>query len=140
MINLTIKELANLKEEDLFKIVKENHIPDLEMMQDPISREDAWSLECRARVELKCRSSHYDEFMIEKGKHDFLVNKCRRRSELPIYICSSPKGIFIWDLSLLDIEWKTMKLQKTTSWDRSKVDKIVGFIKIDQSFKLYYKK
>jgi len=48
-------------------------------------------------IELKCRRTHYNTLRIEKVKYDAIIN-----NEKPYYICSTPEGIFGFNLKTIN--------------------------------------
>ena len=115
-----------MKESELFDYLKEI-IPDLEKSKDQFSKWDCESKLLKSRIELKCRRTHYEDLLIEKIKHDALINTGKN----PIYINSTPKGIYLWDLSEHNIEWSKRELPRQTDFDKTeKIDKRVGYLKI----------
>lgn len=97
------------------------------------SRFDAYSSTHDCFIELKCRRKHYDTLLIEKKKFDSLVEY-----GLALYICSTPEGIYSWDLLPdMKIDWVTKSMPKNTDFgNRSKKDKIVGYLRIEDATKL----
>ena len=86
-------------------------------------------------VELKCRRKHYDTQMIEALK----LSNLHKGKEF-MYVCSTPKGIYAFNVSKLlkddyDFKWETRKLPATTDFNRKTwVDKVVGYIHLDEAF------
>lgn len=118
-------------EAHLFDYLKEI-IPDLEKSKDQFSSWDCSSKLLEARIELKCRRTHYDELLIEEMKFDKLMEYNN-----PLYINSTPKGIYLWKLDEQDIEWSERPLPKTTDFDRTEnVKKKVGYLKVANAFVL----
>ena len=133
-----ILKLTYLKERGLFKWLKDNIYFDLEKARDEHSRWDCKSDHYRHRIELKCRRKHYPTMMIEKSKYDALVSMGRRSGNAPIYINSTPEGIFAWDLSLISLEWTLQACPKTTDFrDNEKILKEVSYLNINTAKKLY---
>jgi len=110
MINIMI-------EEDLFDYLKTNVYLDLAMSLDPISRWDCYSKKRQHRIELKCRKNHYEDLVIEKGKFDALIKQANEDFDIPIYINSTPKGIYSWNLFYVYPEWSYKDLPKTTDFN-----------------------
>ena len=114
-----------MKESELFDYLKEI-IPDLKLIGGDC-RWDCTSKLLRSRMELKCRTSHWEEMIIEKSKYDALI----KASKNPLYINSTPKGIYIWNLSYHNIEWSIEKMPATSEFkNKEKIDKRVGYLKI----------
>jgi len=124
------------KEQDLFDWLKLK-IPDLVKSSDRFSVWDCYSESIKCRIELKCRRKHYNTLLIEKKKYDSMIAKCGS-NETPVYLNSTPKGIYGWNLKNLKIEWETNNLNPaTTDFDRNKrIPKEVGYLNIKEA-KLY---
>lgn len=129
--------MKNWEEKDLFNYLKENYYPDLVKASDPTSRWDCYSAEANHRIELKCRTSHYDKLMIEEKKHKAMVDKCSGTFEIPMYINSTPEGVFRFNLKQFKPRWESMRLRKTTHFsDANRVEKRVGFLSVTKAEKL----
>lgn len=84
-------------------------------------------------IELKCRNKHYDELLIEKDKYDALLKRSEEFGTTPIYINSTPDGIFVFNLGKLpEPKWEDKGGMPTTSHfsDRRKIVKTVGFLPV----------
>ena len=125
-------------ESDLFEYLKLNHFPDLVKSKDKFSNWDCYSETWSYRIELKCRNRHYETLLIEKNKYDYLVSECFGANETPLYICSTPKGIYCYNLFLSDPEWElNCKNPATTQFNNTtKVDKVVAYIHTEKAKKL----
>jgi hypothetical protein len=127
-----------MSEQELYAFLKENHIPDLKMSDEPMSHWDCYSAKYGYDIELKCRRTHYDDLLIEKMKYDNLMNRAARFGTTPIYINSTPVGIYVFNLSAVEIDWQTKKMPATTDFARKeKVDKVVGFLNLTKAKKIY---
>jgi len=120
-------------ESDLFDWLRLK-IPDLQKSKDKFSFWDCYSKSLNCRIELKCRRKHYDTLLIEKKKYDAMINKCTKE-ETVVYLNSTPKGIYGWNLKNLNVEWEINKLNPaTTDFDRNKkVKKEVGYLNVKQA-------
>jgi len=85
-----------------------------------------------AYVELKCRRTHYDGLLIEKKKWDYLAEIRARTGARTLYINATPKGVYQFDLGLLEApEWvKRVLPTKTDFAGSSDITKEVGFLDI----------
>ena len=120
------------KEAELFEYLKENVYPDLEMSTDKFSRWDCFSPTTRHRVELKCRKKHYPTLLLEKKKYDAMIEKTKG-IEKPIYINSTPEGIFAFKLDELQMQWEVNhKNPATTYWGGARVPKEVTYLEISK--------
>ena len=118
-------------EKDLFIYLKEKVYPDLVMSNSPISRWDCYSPKTKHRIELKCRKKHYDELVIERGKFDAMIFKANDNFDLPIYINSTPKGVYKWNLFFVNPSWFMKQLPKTTEFsNNSKISKEIAMLSI----------
>jgi hypothetical protein len=123
----------NKKEEALFLHLKENHYPEIEFSEDKYCRYDC---EDDDRViEIKCRNKHYPTMIIERSKYNALIDVADERGVSPLYINSTPEGIFEWNLSDVEIEWKVeTKHPATTHFsNNNRVAKEVGYLDINEA-------
>lgn len=120
-----------MKEKELFEFLKQNYLPDLTMSEEAFSHWDCFSAQHAFEIELKCRLTHYDELLIEKLKYDALMARAAKYQTNPIYINSTPKGIWVFRIAGIKIEWIKKQLPATTEFKRRHwVEKEVGFIHI----------
>ena len=128
-----MSKTANWKEPDLFTWLKA-HIPDLEKAKSRYSRHDCVSKEQNKYFELKCRGTHYDTLLIEKKKYDSILNKAIQNDSEAIYICSTPKGVWYFNLKELSLKWEiNHKNPATTYFARGgRIAKEVSYIPIEQ--------
>jgi hypothetical protein len=127
-----------MNEKTLFNYLKNKYWNDLELSTDKFSVYDCFSHSTKTRIELKCRKTHYKELMIEKSKYYYLVKKYIQLNEIPLYINSTPEGIFSFDLRTIDPVWITDKIMpKTTEHNtKTKIQKTYGLININQGKKI----
>jgi hypothetical protein len=118
-----------MDEKKLFQLLKQNLIPDLEKT-DLFNPKDCTSTALNLSIELKCRRHHYDFLLLEKKKYDSLIKNKRIR-----YICSTPKGIYSFNLKKLkDIVWFHDWLPATTDFYNSEiVMKEITFLNINDA-------
>ena len=118
--------LTNLKEEDLFNLLKTKLIPDLQKT-DQFNSIDAFSLERKKFYELKCRRVDYIDLLIEKLKWDNFKNKGH-----VYYINSTPRGIYSFNIKKInEPDWEINLMPRTTHFqDTEKIEKIVGYLNI----------
>jgi hypothetical protein len=125
------RQLTYFREVELFEALKAEY-PDL----TPLSATDrADGITHNAYIEIKCRRTHYDTLMIEKHKWDYLADIRARTGARTLYISSTPKGIYEWDLGSLNApEWLLKHLpDKTDFAGAKKIDKWVGFLDVRHS-------
>lgn len=118
-----------IDENKLFQLLKQNLIPDLEKT-DLFNPKDCTSASLELSIELKCRRYHYDYLLLEKSKYDNLIKNKKVR-----YICSTPKGIFSFNLKKLkNIVWFNEYLPATTDFHNTdKIYKQVTFLNISDA-------
>ena len=118
--------LTNLKEEDLFNLLKSKIIPDLQKT-DQYNSIDAFSLTRKKFYELKCRKVDYLDLLIEKYKWDNFKNIGN-----VYYINSTPRGIYSFNIKKInEPAWQISLMPKTTQFENTaKVPKLVGFLNI----------
>ena len=127
-----------MNEKTLFNYLKNKYWNDLELSTDEFSSWDCFSYSTKTRIELKCRKTHYKELMIEKQKYYSLVKKYIQLNEIPLYINSTPEGIFAFDLREINPVWITDKIMpKTTERNtKTKTQKTYGLINISEGKKI----
>lgn len=123
-----------MNEQELFNILKKDYYPDLIKVDDEYSNFDCVSEREDMYVELKCRHTHYDNLLIEKYKYDRVKEQANLMGRIPIYICSTPEGIWEFNLDTFKIKWQDKdNLPKTTEFKNiEKVVKTVGFLPISK--------
>lgn len=90
-------------------------------------------------IEVKVRDIHYDEMMLEKRKYDELKAVLKREYNVAdiIYINTTPKGTFIWNVTKLEeqqkIKWETKLCNKSTVQDKGKIEKRVTLLPINKA-------
>jgi predicted nucleic-acid-binding Zn-ribbon protein len=127
-----------MKEKDLFLKLKEYYLADLQASKGTFSTYDCFSAQHNTFIELKCRNSHYENLMIEQSKYARLKYEAMERGMHPIYICSTPQGVWAFNLNLIEPEWKNQTdLPTTTEFDdKSRRTKSVGFLPISKGNRL----
>lgn len=131
-------QLKNLKETDLFTWLQSNYYPALQNAKRKMSRWDCYDVPTRNRIELKCRRKHYDTLLIERKKYDAMLTKCKEHGDIPIYINSTPKGIYSFNLLAIKLEWEVNHKNPatTTFGNTNRVAKEVAYININQGVQL----
>lgn len=125
-------------EKDLFDWLKANTYPDLVKANNPMSRWDCYSPETTHRIELKCRKKHYETLLIERKKYDSVMDKCSKNFDVPIYINSTPEGVYLFNLLLVEVVWEiNHRNPATTDFSNTKrVAKEVAYLCINNAVKL----
>ena len=129
-----------MSEEELFDQLSEL-IPDLKKAENEYSTFDCTSKILNAYIELKCRHTHYSTLLIEKSKYDRLVDEARSKLMAPLYINSTPEGVWSFNLDKFDdLVWTDQdNLPATTEFDnKEKVTKAVSFLPIEKGDRLFW--
>lgn len=121
-----------MNEKELFDLLKETIYPSLVRSKNKFTRWDCYDINGFNRIELKCRKRHYNDLVIEKGKYDALIKKCIDNLDTPLFIVSTPKGIYCWNLFRENLTWEVSnKYPKNTAWGGSeRVTKEVSHLEI----------
>ena len=125
-------------EADLFDFLKRSEYPDLVKAKTQMSRWDCYSLDERHRIELKCRRKHYETLLIEKKKFDAIVKICEDNLDIPMYICSTPGGVFVFNLFWIEPDWEINRRNPATTEfaNGSRVEKEVAYLSIEEAKRL----
>jgi hypothetical protein len=129
-----------MSEEELFDQLTEL-IPDLKKAENEYSTFDCTSEILNAYIELKCRHTHYNTLLIEKSKYDRLIDEARSKLMAPLYINSTPEGVWSFNLDKFDdLVWTDQdNLPATTEFDnKEKVTKAVSFLPIEKGDRLFW--
>tara|TARA_R110001599_G_C11786187_1_gene613161 strand:+ start:66 stop:452 length:387 start_codon:yes stop_codon:yes gene_type:complete len=124
-----------MKEQELFNYLSNKYISDLTTATSRMSRWDCVSDAHKVRIELKCRKTHYDTLLLEKKKYDAMISSVNGSNYRPLYINSTPKGIYSFDLLKIKPKWITNNLNPATTdfSNNSKVTKEVAYLSIKES-------
>jgi|TARA_R110002167_G_scaffold225847_1_gene431084 hypothetical protein len=129
--------MKNWKEKDLFEWLSKNYYKELVNSNNPISRWDCYDLDKCHRVELKCRRKHYNTLILEKSKYDAIIYESLKHLDIPIYINSTPKGVYLFNLNKIQPNWFEKSLPATTEFkNRIWVKKIITELELSQSIKI----
>ena len=122
----------------LFDFLKLNLYPDLERSPGIYDSFDCISEKAGHYIELKCRYTHYPTLLIEEMKYRKLITQSAERDLIPYYINSTPQGVYSFDLmDIAEPEWVTQRMPATSEFsNKSKVDKLVGYLDIEEGVKL----
>lgn len=100
-----------------------------------MSRWDCYSPKKKHRIELKCRKKHYPDLVVEKPKFDAMIKECKKHNDIPVYINSTPEGVFIFDMRTHNGIWELRRMPKTTEFNqRQFIVKEVGYFYIEDSY------
>ena len=138
LLNIT-KNMVGINEEQLFVLLKKRLFPDLEKFDGTFHNADCLTFEDKLYIELKCRRTHYDELMIEEYKYERLVNLAMDLDYSPVYINSTPEGVWAFNLGFLLLRWEDRAgLPATTEFENTtKVTKSVGYLNIKDGVRLW---
>lgn len=130
--------MHNWQENDLFQWLKQNVYPDLVKSKNPLSRWDCYSPNTGHRIELKCRKKHYNTLLLEKKKYDAMILECEKHLDIPIYINSTPDGIFSFNLNKIypTFEVNNKNPATTQFYNNNRVEKEVTYLEINEALKL----
>jgi len=124
-------------EQELFNFVRELGYEDLTQATDPYSVWDCYSKSSNIYVELKCRRTHYDKLLIEESKFDRLLKAATEQNMIPVYICSTPNGVWAFNLAGAKLTWVDQEMPATTDFTdtRTKI-KSVSYLDINEGMQL----
>jgi len=124
-------------EQELFNYIKGWYLSDLEKSGDQYDNHDCTSSIYKLHIELKCRSKHYDELILERDKYYALTRKAKRLGMTPFYVNSTPEGIYAFNLNKTKVTWTVKKLPAKTEFDsEGQVDKTVALLPISEAVRL----
>ena len=129
---------TKIKESELFeKLI--GYFPDLEK-SNQFDSWDCYTKKHNTILELKCRNEHYDELLIERSKWEALAHKRALETVGTLYICSTPKGTWAWNLGAInEPQWHLKRLPRTTEHlARNWVNKEVGYLPIDIATRVHF--
>lgn len=127
-----------MNESILFNYLKENYFPDLERSTGRYDKWDCFSPSTKTRIELKCRRRHYPNLILEKIKYVDMVKRYIEEDEKPVYINSTPNGIYAFDLRNIKPNWITDKrLPHETHFEKiTPIEKTYTLINIEEGKKI----
>jgi hypothetical protein len=121
-------------EQKLFDYLVNCCYSDLVKARKQMSRWDCYSPLTLHRIELKCRSKHFDGLLIEKKKFDALTEKCKDNLDIPIYINSTPSGVFRFNLYNVEPNWQVGYFGKTTQFsNNNKIPKEIAYLNVNDA-------
>ena len=130
--------MNNWKEIDLFNYLKENVYFDLVKSRNQMSRWDCYSPATGHRIELKCRTRHFDTLLLEKKKYIAMIEECEKHLDIPIYINSTPEGVFSFNLHKINPTFEINNKNPATTqfYNTQRIEKEVAYLEINQALKL----
>lgn len=107
--------------------------PTIKKAESKYSHFDAYSEMFDCFLEFKCRRKHYPDLLIERKKFEALTKR-----GMAFYICSTPEGIFSWELHKeTPPVWEEKFLPRRTDFgNKSGKTKEVGYLLISEAKKL----
>ena len=124
-------------EKGLFNWIKKNFISDLKESEKRTSRYDCFSKEYNLDIELKCRRTHYSDLIIEKKKYDALMLRSKEHGTIPVYVNSTPKGVWAFYIADIRITWQNKLLPKHTDFsDNTFIEKKIGYLTLVSGIEL----
>lgn len=130
--------MLNWKEQDLFEYLTKNVYPDLVKSKNQMSRWDCYSPTSGHRIELKCRTKHYDTLLLEKKKYNAMIEECNKHLNIPMYINSTPEGVYCFNLLEIKPVFEINFLNPATSHFQNinRISKEVTYLEIKNAKKL----
>ena len=126
-----------LTEEGLFSYLKMRYLQDLEMSSDTYERHDCTSDYGKLLLELKSRTTHYDELLLEADKYEALMTQAKALGYAPWYVNSTPEGIFAFNLTKITVTWTTRQLPAATQPNSLQlISKKVTYLHVTQALAL----
>ena len=126
-----------ITENELYNWIKKNFIEDLKESEKRTSRYDCFSKEYNLDIELKCRRTHYSDLIIEKKKYDALMLRSKEHGTIPVYVNSTPKGVWAFYIADIRITWQNKLLPKHTDFsDNTFIEKKIGYLTLDSGIEL----
>jgi hypothetical protein len=129
--------LNKCTEQELYSWIKKNFIKDLALTTQQHSRYDCYSDEFNLDIELKCRRKHYNDLIIEKKKYDALMFRCNTYETIPVYINSTPKGIWAFYIADIRMSWEEKMLTKQTDFsNHTFINKKISYLRLESGVDL----
>ena len=120
-------------EDKLFTYLKMAYLNDLEMSKDDFDSHDCISHKARLVIELKCRSKHYGDLLLEADKYKALIAAAKALDYDPWYINSTPQGVYAFNLKKIKVTWTIKRLPAQTTFTNGElVSKTVTYLKVTQ--------
>lgn len=121
-----------MREQDLFNVVKRYLAPDLRKTSDQYDTIDAVTEQWHAHVEFKCRATHYPDLLLEEKKYNAMMARYKSTGYDPVYVCSTPQGIYSFRLlALPPLTWQTTMNPRTTEFGaQTKIPKRVAYLPV----------
>jgi hypothetical protein len=71
--------------------------------------------------------------LLEKKKYDAMLQECEKHLDIPIYVNSTPRGVYFWNLLQIKPDWETnFRNPATTHFaNTNKISKEVTYLTIE---------
>lgn len=126
-----------LTEDGLFSYLKMRYLQDLKMSTHTYEQHDCTSDYGKLVIELKSRTTHYDELLLEADKYEAMITTAKALGYAPWYVNSTPEGIYAFNLTKLTITWTTRQLPAATHPNTLQlVSKKVTYLHVKQALEL----
>ena len=126
-----------LTEDALFSYLKMRYLQDLAMSKHTYEQHDCISDYGKLLIELKCRTTHYDELLLEADKYEALIAQAKALGYAPWYVNSTPEGIYAFNLTKITVTWTTRQLPAATQPNALQlVSKKVTYLHVKQALAL----
>ena len=126
-----------LTEDGLFSYLKMRYLQDLAMSKHTYEQHDCISDYGKLLIELKCRTTHYDELLLEADKYEALIAQAKALGYAPWYVNSTPEGIYAFNLTKITVTWTTRQLPAATQPNALQlVSKKVTYLHVKQALAL----
>ena len=126
-----------LTEDALFSYLKMRYLQDLAMSKHTYEQHDCISDYGKLLIELKCRTTHYDELLLEADKYEALIAQAKALGYAPWYVNSTPEGIYAFNLTKRTVTWTTRQLPAATQPNALQlVSKKVTYLHVKQALAL----
>jgi hypothetical protein len=95
-----------MNEQKLFEVLKSNQYEDLTLVSsDEYPAYNAISESYKIYVELICRDGKMDGLAVERSAYDRFKSRAENMGFIPLYIFSTPDGIWEFNLDIITIDW-----------------------------------
>ena len=71
--------------------------------------------------------------LLEKKKYDAMILECEKHLDIPIYVNSTPRGIYFWNLLQIEPDWEiNFRNPATTQFaNTNRISKEVTYLRIE---------
>ena len=128
-----------MNEIETIDYLKQNYFPNLKKSTDEFSHFDCYSLDEMVVIEIKNRSKHYDTIIFERIKYVNLLKIYLEKDLKPLYVVTTPKGVFCWDISKQKFDWIINQINPKSTYFKNKNQKATkwfSYLEIKKSKKI----